>query len=513
MDPTERLPPEILRKIIWDLPKSYHQGIICGLRWKKTFRLSTLATVSRRWQQLIEPLLFRDLHLRIDKVLESRYVTCLTPQRLLYVRNVTVKCVLASHICKYPKGFSKPHGDCDFRQHHPGDEREFNDFVKRVFGILKDLPRREKPYMEIVFEMSSIGSRVTFTQKGMQYMELFDTWKDFPELPMISVFRACGSTDTPSFTPGDMCRLASKMPRLEKFGVRAIESIREYVYGDALIRNGKSDSLSLIPVPANSIAGLAKSLDLLPISVQTLLIDYQRERIPDQTFEPPSIMAADLDADVLSEAVQRLTQRSGIREIILLASIDSAIFQPTKANPCWPTLESFTFAFCDVLPSGEWVVTGENPLPPEEEERQRQETREWATDGIYCPPGCEIENSFKSRMKEAIMDRFLVAAANAVCHMPKIKKLSVRHVFDPTDFEEDISRAGFSFSTAKGLMVLGKTDIPVLSSDVLEAWRTAAKTHDVVFDRCLTNELEVAGRYANEFGPDFQWDDQDVYLF
>ncbi|KAF5679308.1 hypothetical protein FCIRC_6153 [Fusarium circinatum] len=366
----------------------------------------------------------------------------------------------------------------------------------RVFGILEDLPRREKPYVELVFEMSSIGSRVTFTQKGMQYMELFDTWKDFPELPMISVFRACGSTDTPSFTPGDMCRLASKMPRLEKLGVRAIESIREYVYGDALVRND-----------------LAKSLDLLPIAVQTLLIDYQRERIPDQTFEPPSIMAADSDADVLSEAVQRLTQRSGIREIILLASIDSAVFQPTKANPCWPTLESLTFAFCDVLPSGEWVVTGENPLSAEEEERQRQETREWATDGIYCPPGCEIENSFKSRMKEAVMDRFLVAAANAVCRMPKIKTLSVRHVFDPTDFEEDISRAGFSFSTAKGLMVLGKMDIPVLSSDVLEAWRTAAKTHDVVFDRCLTNELEVAGRYANEFGPEFQWDDQDVYLF
>ncbi|KAF5614189.1 atp-dependent dna helicase [Fusarium subglutinans] len=393
-------------------------------------------------------------------------------------------------------GFSKPHGDCDFRQHHPGDEREFNDFVERVFGILKDLPRQEKPYIELVFEMSSSGSRVTFTQKGMQYMELFDTWKDFPELPMISVFRACGSTDTPSFTPGDMCRLASKMPRLEKFGVRAIESIREYVYGDALVRND-----------------LAKSLDLLPIAVQTLLIDYQRERIPDQTFEPLSIMAADSDADVLSEAVQRLTQRSGIREIILLASIDSAVFQPTKANPCWPTLESFTFAFCDVLPSGEWVVTGENPLSAEEEERQRQETREWATDGIYCPPGCEIENSFKSRMKEAVMDRFLVAAANAVCRMPKIKTLSVRHVFDPTDFEGDISRAGFSFSTAKGLMVLGKMDIPVLGSDVLEAWRTAAKTHDVVFDRCLTNELEVAGRYANEFGPEFQWDDQDVYLF
>ncbi|KAJ0143663.1 Cytochrome P450 monooxygenase tenA, partial [Fusarium oxysporum f. sp. albedinis] len=28
MDPTERLPTEILRKIIWNLPKSYHQGII-----------------------------------------------------------------------------------------------------------------------------------------------------------------------------------------------------------------------------------------------------------------------------------------------------------------------------------------------------------------------------------------------------------------------------------------------------------------------------------------------------
>ncbi|KAJ4048309.1 hypothetical protein NW763_009721 [Fusarium oxysporum] len=330
----------------------------------------------------------------------------------------------------------------------------------------------------------------------MQHMELYDTWKDFPELPMISDFRACGSTDTPTFTPGDMCRLASKMPRLEKFGVRAIESVRDYVYGEAVMRNS-----------------LARSLDLIPMSVQTLLVDYQRERILDQTYNPPSIIPVESNREVLSEAVRRLAQRHGIREITLLASVDSAIFQPSTETSCWPTLESFTFALCDVLPSGEWVVTGENPLSAKEEEYQRQEVREGMADGHYCPPGCEIENSFKSRMKEGIMDRFLLAAAQAVCHMPKVRKLSVRHVFDPTDFEEDISRAGFSFSTATGLVVLGKTDVPILSHEALEAWKTAMKTHNIVFDRCLTNELDVAGRYANEFGPEFQWDEQDVYLF
>ncbi|ENH74510.1 hypothetical protein FOC1_g10009929 [Fusarium oxysporum f. sp. cubense race 1] len=265
-------------------------------------------------------------------------------------------------MCKRPKRFTQGPGDCDFRQHHPNDEREFNDFVGRVFGILKDLPRREKPYVEMIFEMSCSGFRVTFTQKGMQHMELYNTWKDFPELPMISVFRACGSTDTPTFTPGDICRLASKMPRLEKFGVRAIESVRDYVYGEAVMRNS-----------------LARSLDLIPMSVQTLLVDYQRERILDQTYNPPSIIPVESNREVLSEA--------------------------------------------------------------------------------------------------------------------------------------DISRAGFSFSTATGLMVLGKTDVPILSHETLEAWKTAMKTHDIVFDRCLTNELDVAGRYADEFGPEFQWDEQDVYLF
>ncbi|KAH7163854.1 hypothetical protein DER46DRAFT_636404 [Fusarium sp. MPI-SDFR-AT-0072] len=408
-------------------------------------------------------------------------------------------------VCHIPDTTDSRPGDCDFRQHHPNDEREFNDFVGRVFGILKALPRREKPYVEMIFEMSCSGFRVTFTQKGMQHMELYDTWKDFPELPMVSVFRACGSTDTPTFTPGDMCRLASKMPRLEKFGVRAIENIRDYVYGEALIRN------------TNSIVGLAQSLDLIPMSVQTLLIDYQRERILDQTYDPPSIFSVDSNREVLSEAVRRLAQRHGIREITLLASVDSTIFQPSTEDSSWPTLESFTFAFCGVLPSGEWVVTGENPLSAEEEEYQRQESRDKMADRHYCPPGCEIEVSFKSRMKEGIMDRFLLVAARAVCHMPKIRKPSVRHVFNPTDFEEDISRAGFSFSTATGhntgLMVLGKTDVSVLSDQVLEAWRIAAKTHDIVFERCLTTKLEVAGRYANEFGPEFQWDEQDVYLF
>ncbi|CVL00689.1 uncharacterized protein FPRN_08400 [Fusarium proliferatum] len=180
------------------------------------------------------------------------------------------------------------------------------------------------------------------------------------------------------------------------------------------------------------------------------------------------------------------------------------MFQPTTENPCWSTLKSLAFAFCDVLPSGEWVVTSENPLSAEEEECQRQETHEWMGDLHYCPQGCEIENSFKSSMNEAIMDRFPLAAAQAVCHMPKIRKLSVRYVFDPAGFEEDISRVGFSFSTTTGLMVLVKTGVPVISGEYLEAWRTAMKTHDVVFDWCLTNELGVAGRYANGFGTDFQ---------
>lgn len=118
-----------------------------------------------------------------------------------------------------------------------------------------------------------------------------------------------------------------------------------------------------------------------------------------------------------------LAQRHGIQEITLLANIDIAMFQPTTENPCWPILKSFTFAFCNVLQSYEWVVTKENPLSAEEEDHQRQETRERVAD---------------------------------------------------------------------------------LNYEVLEAWRTATKTHDVVVDRCHTNELEVAGRYANEFGPDFQ---------
>ena len=87
----------------------------------------------------------------------------------------------------------------------------------------------------------------------------------------------------------------------------------------------------------------------------------------------------------------------------------------------------------------------------------------------YRPPGCEIENEFKSRMNEAIIDRFLLATAQAVCHMPKIRKLSVQYVFGPADFEGDISRAGFSFSTATGLMVLEKTGVPVIIGESLEA--------------------------------------------
>ncbi|KAI1060390.1 hypothetical protein LB506_007155, partial [Fusarium annulatum] len=153
-----------------------------------------------------------------------------------------------------------------------------------VVGILKDLPRQEKPYADTIFEMSRSGFNVAFTQKGMQ---------------------ACGSTDTPTFAPGDMCRTASEMPRLEKFEVGATENLRDYVYREALIRNSKI-ALSLMPVPANSIVNLAKSLDSIPTSVQTLLIYYQREMILDQTYNPPSIIPIGSNREAFAEAMRPL---------------------------------------------------------------------------------------------------------------------------------------------------------------------------------------------------------------
>lgn len=121
-----------------------------------------------------------------------------------------------------------------------------------------------------------------------------------------------------------MCRLASKMPRLDKFGVRAIENIRDYVYGEALIRNSKS-ALSLMPVPANSIVGLAKSLNLIPMSVQTLLIDYQRQMILDQTYSPPSLIPTGSNREVLAEAIRRLARRHGV---------EKSPFLQASTSPC-----------------------------------------------------------------------------------------------------------------------------------------------------------------------------------
>lgn len=95
------------------------------------------------------------------------------------------------------------------------------------------------------------------------------------------------------------------MPRLEKFEVGATENLRDYVYREALIRNSKI-ALSLMPVPANSIVNLAKSLDSIPTSVQTLLIYYQREMILDQTYNPPSIIPIGSNREAFAEAMRPL---------------------------------------------------------------------------------------------------------------------------------------------------------------------------------------------------------------
>ncbi|KAI1017288.1 hypothetical protein LB505_001955 [Fusarium chuoi] len=114
------------------------------------------------------------------------------------------------------------------------------------------------------------------------------------------------------------------------------------------------------------------------MSVQTLLIDYQRERILEQTYNSPNIIPIRSKREIL---------RHGIRKTTLLASIDIAMFQPTTENPCWLILKGFTFTFCDVLPSDEWVVSHKRKHCCQQKRKSVNDkrTREWMGDLHYCP--------------------------------------------------------------------------------------------------------------------------------
>lgn len=169
----------------------------------------------------------------------------------------------------------------------------------------------------------------------------------------------------------------------------------------------------------------AHTLDKLPKSLEAFRLEYVREPPRDRYFQPPSIVPSDASGDILSQAFYKFSQRDGLKEFFLEASVDCTILWPRSQEPSdkphWPTLTLFHIELNDVLPTGQWIeIRDHNEYF---ESHSDDDDSQWSSE----IPGEECERTFPSTFDQAVMNQFALAAGRRVSYMPNIKEFYVFH--------------------------------------------------------------------------------------
>lgn len=484
------LPPEILVKIALSLVEDPSWEFDVGRRIPNT-SLASYATISRSWQSIVETITFRYLVLSPTKIAAAEANSCLVPARLGHVRYIWFEFEFPAHDLEVS---TNPEEDYD-------DQFVFNRSVRQFFSILAQIPPRQEPSVSLEFFISppmkylipwksvdrvAEATRVAMGEVSTTYLELDSHWdQDTPELPAIAYFRTDLDSRSLVFAPSSINLITSKMTRLKK--VEWWLSDAEKVDADLRIRQRTSKSwnreikhahspfLYLLKLLISSLV-FAHTLDKLPKSLEAFRLEYVREPPRDRYFQPPSIVPSDASGDILSQAFYKFSQRDGLKELFLEASVDCTILWPRSQEPNdkphWPTLTLFHIELNDVLPTGQWIeIRDHNEYF---ESRRDDDDSQWSSE----IPGEEYERTFPSTFDQAVMNQFALAAGRRASHMPNIKEFYV--------FHHGKAPMGIGFVTRilktpclefSGQGGAGPSRVLEPNEETLNAWRDAVSVH------------------------------------
>ncbi|KAH6989114.1 hypothetical protein BKA56DRAFT_727664 [Ilyonectria sp. MPI-CAGE-AT-0026] len=458
------LPPEILLKIALCLIENPCWEFDVGRLIPNT-SLASYATVSRLWQSIVETITFRYLVLSPTKIAAPEANRCLVPARLGHLRYIWFEFEFPAHDLDVS---TNPEEDYD-------DQFVFTRSVRQFFGILTKIPPRPKPSVRLEFFISppmkylipwnsvnrvAEGTKVAMGEVGTTYLELDAHWdQGIPDLPAISYFRVDLHSRSLVYAPSSINLITSKMPRLKKV---------EWWLSDA----EKVDA----NVRIHQRTMFAHTLDKLPQSLEAFRLEYVREPPRDRYFRAPSIVPSDAPGDILSQELYKFSQRDGLKEFFLNASVDCTILWPRlqqpNDNPHWPTLTLFHIELNDVLPTGQWIeIRDHNEYF---ELRSDDDDPRWSSE----IPGEEHERTFPSTFDQAIMNQFALAAGRRASHMPNIKEFYV--------FHHGKAPMGIGFVTRilktpclefSGQGGAGPSRALEPNDETLNAWRDAVRVH------------------------------------
>lgn len=205
-------------------------------------------------------------------------------------------------------------------------------------------------------------------------------------------------------------------------------------------------------------------------------------------------MHTGLPKDIFSQGVRRLIQRDGIIEVSLQASVDSNMFCSTDGSQedlihC-PNLKTLDINSLSDYRYNDLTVEGDELVSLVVIYSQDTEGPDLSNSNQRNSRGTRRAGKRKHRQKshQQAMDRFHLAAARSVSHMPKILYFSCR---SPGRALEGFSFSKQSDNPYKGLMVYGDPDKFRLSQEALDAWKTTTEAHGIAFSPRIIDNIEL----------------------
>ncbi|KAF5537614.1 atp-dependent dna helicase [Fusarium mexicanum] len=350
----------------------------------------------------------------------------------------------------------------------------------QLLSLLAQAPRREIPLIDLILSISSPTehcipwdsyveseeNQVLLGKVRKKYLELSEGWDiGIHALSEISYFKISLDSRALLFAPATINLMASRMARLRKV---------EWTLDDA----EKLD-------PNIRIAqrtAFARTLTSLPSSIEEFRLEYIREPPRDRTFRPASILPPDARGDILSQELRQLSQRLGLREFLVQASVDTTILWPSsqdmECKPTWPTLELLRVEINDVLPSGEWVEIRD---PEDSNDELAEDTDEDERLEIEVP-GEERGRRFNPIFNPVHFDQFALAVARAASQMPKIEEMYLAYQGYAPMSIGFVTRDCFTWERKRKphLEFCGDTaSIMHPSTETMEAWRGTKAQHNL----------------------------------
>lgn len=510
------LPAELIDHIISYLvaeghhqDADYSQSMFDILHWdiyNNRPALAPYAAVSRAWQQRVEATTFAHIMLTPVRLATPLAAQALTPERVRrFVRSIRIDLVL-------PPYGEDARGRREDEAERAMNDAVFTDVVRKVFGLLAPAPAGMdagcRPWIRLILSARCLTDTDDLEARNFRrcvdgptpadirearydssYLDLRpmagnsvqDEVEALPELHCIQKFQVWAGRSEMSrsasryFTPRSICLMASRMPRLEEVDWNLCDNEKRDV---ALRKSLRTD--------------FAHILQLLPSSLRTFELYYDRYPPLDHSFQTPSILDEEDgdNNDKLSLAFHKLSRH--LVRFTLMADVGPEAVWPERAQddePLWPRMRNYCVFPGAIAPSGEWRVLRSDPDPDYESDDAGTVVLD-----STAPPGDEWENPFRSKLDRDAANAFLLATARAARRMPVLWNLHFK-LQAPQGCEAELefeyrAKAYHPGGENAELEIYATPRVFHLDEEVLQVWREVAEEYGGARSELVVMETE-----------------------